>query len=283
MIGRFSTIPRIAFFTILLLIAGCGPTTKIAEETSTGCQPQNVQVEAASQSLDISWKDDCQGLKSGYNIYITDTPLVSKYPDGNIPASVRPFNLTTYPGDTNPDDSVEHFVANGLDNGTKYYVSVRVVNADRTMSRASNEVSAIPGPRGEIELSIRYKGGNDGYSFDHNEYVAADASTNDLYYYSAKGVDYLASPDRLNGFLKKNRLAKLSFRGDFAVLRTQIDRIKTTSFEDKVAIAEGDWLLIRTDTKTSALVRVESITGSGDQRKVKLFFAYDPAPGEMIF
>ncbi len=269
-------------FGVITLVSGCGPT-KIAEEKSTACEPRDIQVDAANESLDISWRDDCTELKSGYNIYITDTPLVSKYPNGEIPTSVKPFNLTTYPGDTDPEDPVEHFVAKGLENGTKYFVSVRVVNADQTMSKPSKEVAAVPGPRGEIELSIRYNGNDDGYSFDKNEYVRADASTNDLYFYSLKGKDYLASPDRLNGFLKKNRFAKLSFHGDFAALRKQIDRIKTSPSQEKLEITPGDWLLIRTDTKTWALVNVLGLTGSGDQRKVKLFFAYDPAPGEMIF
>ncbi len=280
---RSALVYALTVIAAALFIAGCVPKTKPTEEARPSCQPKNLQVDAGNGMLDVYWQDNCTGLKSGYNIYISEKPLLGDSPEENAATNVRPFNPSPYPGDTNPDDAYQHFIAEGLDNGKKYYVSVRVVNADRTMSGPSNEALAIPGPRGDIELAVRYKAGEDGYSFERNEYVRADASDNDLYYYTLEGNDYLASPDRLNGFLKKNRLLNLNSRAPFSIIRGQLSDVKPSVTQDRVKVNSGEWFLLRTEADTFALIRVTGFTGSGDQRRVKLFFAYDPAPGELVF
>lgn len=275
------------FLTIIVLIAvvvtGCG-TKKVAEEVpTTACQPEDIEVAVNDGSMDVYWQDNCDQLISGYNIYVSEDPLTEKYSGTSLPESIKPNNLVTYAGDTNPEDGVVHYPTENLENGKKYYVSVRIVNPDRTLSKPSNEVLAVCGPRGEIELSIRYKSEQDGYSFDQNQYVRADNIDNDLYFYSRDGVDQLASPNKLDGFLRISKLAKLSFTGDFTELKSNLSVLVDNPSGDKVDVAKGDWVQIQTPENRTALVQVLDIFGSGEERRIKLFFAYSPISGEPIF
>ena len=272
---------------LLLLVAvgfwlSCGPG-KVPDEAADRCYPEDLRVEVNSHMMDISWKNNCDQLISGYNIYISDEPLAAAYPGANLPGTVVPFNPASYSGDTNPDDGVEHFIAERLENGRKYYVSVRTVYPDRTLSTPSDELIAVCGPRGEIELSIRYKSNQDGFSFEQNQYVRADDSSNDLVFYSKEGEDYIDAPSRLNGFIKANRIRKTSLSGSFDEIRRPAARLEGEPTKVRVAVEKGDWLWVRTPDGTNALVKVLDIHGAGSDRKIRLFFAYSPLAGEMLF
>jgi hypothetical protein len=265
-----------AFALILMISAsGCGPK-KPGDEVSSRCQPSDVRVDVNSGTMDVYWKSNCDQLISGYNIYINEEPIVEKYPGATLPESVTPFNGEPYAGDTNPDDDIEHFTAERLENGKKYFVSVRIVNPDRTVSKPSNEVVAVCGPTGEIELSIRYKSSQDGFSFERNEYVAADAIENDLYFFSNGDGDYLS-------FLKENLLGKLALKGSYNDVRHRLCEISSKPGEQRIAVRKGDWLHIATPDDTNAVLKVLDISGAGSDRKIRLFFAYNPLPGELIF
>ncbi len=268
--------------TVLSLLLSCGPG-RIEDETVTGCVPGDIQVDVDSRTMDIYWRPNCGRLISGYNIYISDVPLVDEYPGGSLPKSVMPFNPAPYSGDTDPDDEYEHFIAEGLENGRKYYVSVRTVSPDRTLSKPSDEVVAVCGPTGEIELSVRYKSDRDGYSFDRNEYVRADDVDNDLYFFSSNGDDYLNSPVKLNGFLKRNRLQKLPWQGSFEQIRSRVTSITPAPGQERVAVSIGDWILLQTPDGSTALIEVLDIDGADVERTIRLFCAYRSLPGEMIF
>lgn len=271
-------------FLILAMIFsfGCGPK-KVTDERSSGCQPNDLQVDVNSGTMDVYWKSDCDRLISGYNIYIAENPLVKDYPGSDIPEAVKPFNSSPYAGDTDPDDGVEHFIAEGLEDGKKYFVSVRVVNPDLTMSKPSNEVMAICGPSGEIELSIRYKSEHDGFSLERGEYVRADAVDNDIYFFSDSQGDYLNSPAKLTGFLKENLLAKLSLKGAFRDIRGKIPQALSNPDKQKVAVKKGDWLHLRTPEGANAVINVLGISGNGEDRRIKLYFVFNPLPGERTF
>ncbi|UCG62780.1 MAG: fibronectin type III domain-containing protein [Candidatus Zixiibacteriota bacterium] len=266
----------------MVFSGGCGPK-KTGDETSSGCRPRDLQVDVNSGTMDVYWKSNCDRLISGYNIYIAENPLVKEYPGSRLPRAVRPFNHQPYSGDTNPDDGLEHFIAEGLENGKKYYVSVRVVNPDLTVSKPSNEVMAVCGPSGEIELSVRYRSEHDGFSFERGEYVRADAVDNDVYFFSDSDGDYLNSPAKLTGFLKENLMAKLSLKGTFRDIRGKISQVTESPDEQKISVGKGDWLLLRTPEGTNAVVNVLEIAGDGQDRRIKLFFTYNPLPGEMTF
>lgn len=267
---------------LIILAAGCGPK-KISEEVSSRCQPEDLRVDVNSGTMDVYWKSNCDQLIAGYNIYINEEPVVKKYPGRTLPETVRPFNLEPYAGDTNPDDNVEHFIAEQLENGKKYFVSVRIVNPDLTVSKPSNEVVAVCGPSGEIELPIRYKSSKDGFSFERNEYVSADALENDIYFFSNGEGDYLNSPAKLGGFLKENLLGKLSLKGSFEDIRGRLKNISSKPGEQKVAVKKGEWLHLVTPEGGNAVVKVLDVTGAGAERKIRLFFVYNPLPGELIF
>lgn len=278
---------KIRYLSLPLLFAtglwmSCGPG-KVPEETAGKCYPEDLRVDVNSHTMDVSWKNGCDQLISGYNIYISDKPLAAAYPGPDLPETVQPFNPAAYSGDTNPDDGVEHFIAERLENGKKYYVSVRTVYPDRTLSRPSEERVAVCGPRGEIELSIRYKSNQDGFSFEQNQHVRADDSNNDLVFYSKDGEDYIDAPSRLNGFIKANRILKTSLSGSFDQIRRQAAELKGDPTKDRVAVEKEDWLWVRTPDGTNALVKVLDIQGTGSERRIKLFFAYSPLAGEMVF
>jgi hypothetical protein len=222
-------------------------------------------------------------MMSGYNIYISREPLVDRYPGSELPPTVKPFNNVPFPGDTDPSDGIQHFPAEGLENGVKYYVSVRVVNTDRSLSKPSNEVAAVCGPRGEIELSMRFKSDHDGFSFTQNGYVRADQLDNDLYFHSKDGTDYLVSPHRLNGFLKVSKLYPLPFKGAFEDVKEKVAALELNSPSDKVAVKPGDWVLLATPDNKHALIKVLDVTGTGENRRIKLFYAYNPLPDELLF
>ena len=264
------------------LLYGCGPGG-VSPEVSSRCYPHDLNVNVSNASMDVYWKTKCQDLISGYNIYISDLPLATDYPGSSLPPDIRPFNLTPFSGDTNPEDEYEHYEAEGLENGRKYYVSVRVVNPDGTMSPPSNEGGAVCGPSGEIELSIRYKSSQDGYSFELDDYVPADDLNNDLYFFSGPDGDFLGSPVKLNGFLKDNRFGKLSLKGEFKDVRGNLGGVSSEPTIDKLRIQRGDWIHMRTAEGGNAFLRVLDIVGDGADRKVRLFFVYNSLAGEMIF
>ena len=265
------------YITILavltLTIIGCGPR-EIAEETTTACIPENLQVDVKDGAMDVIWENSCENLISGYNIYISE--------DKNQ-AEANPYNNGPFPGDTNPEDGKEIYEAKQLQNGKKYYVSVKIINADQTLSKPSEQILAVCGPREEIELSIRFKSDNDGYSFKDNNYVRADNVDNDLYFWSKDNVDYISSPHKLDGFLKNNKLSKISFTGEFAELKVKINSVKKGKQTDRLEIKENDWILLETADKKHALINILGFTGSGEERKISMFIAYSPIAGEMIF
>lgn len=268
---------------LVLLAMGCAPKQEVAEYSRI-VRAVNLDVDVNEEMMTVSWQRSGEGMIGGYNIYISEAPLASKYPSAVVEPSFEPFNAEPFPGDTNPDDGVEYFVAEGLEDGVKYYVSVRVVFPDGSVSKPSNEVVAVCGPRGEIELSVRYNGEHDGFSFEKNEYVDADAVDNDLYFFSRESEETLNSPEKLNGFLRRNRLLVLPYRGSLDEVSSELANTPMTATENSVAVKVGDWVLIQTPEDKNALVNVLSFSGEpGRDREVRLFFAFSTLTGEAIF
>ncbi len=271
---------------LLLITAGmlfsCAPKKELVKVPAE-IYPYDLKVEVDRESMTLAWKTHGSGLKGGYNIYISTEPLAAKYTGPFLPEDIKPFNPVNFPGDTNPDDGVTYYKAEHLEEGVKYYISVRVVNTDRTLSKPTNEAIAVLGARSEFELAFRYRSDNDGYSFAGDKSVRADAADNDIYYYTRDGADYLASPDRLNGFLRNNRFRILPLKGDFEYIRNQVNRSKDEPADDRVSIKKDDWILVRTADNTYALLHVLSFSGIGEQRTVTLFLAYSSLKNEILF
>ncbi len=279
--------------TILLglVVAGCGGTgPKPGEEAPEAplvsrvdlCVPYNVAVEVEAGRALVRFKADCTVLTSGYNIYVSREPLVTAYPGTVLPAEVTPWNQPVFPGDTNPEDGVEVYEAEGLSDGVPYYVHVRTVFADRSLSAPSEELLIVPGPRGVMDLAVRYKGEQDGFSFARDGYVRADNVDNDLYYYALDGKDYLGSPNQL-GFLRRTRFRLLPFRGEYGEVTAEMAKLSSLPGEDRVAVKAGDWVQVMTEDKTFALLRVDGAAGEGSGRRLKIWYAYSPAVGAPVF
>ncbi len=280
MTSKYITLLLSTFIVILAALNGCAPskTTSVEEVTPptvSDVKPVDLTVIPDDQGMTVEWKRKGDGLISGYNIYITDEQQVGD--------SARPFNFEPYPGDTNPDDGIETFKAEGLENGKRYFVSVKVIRPDRSLSPSSNQASTICGPRGEIVIESRYSGEHDGYALAENQYVRAFAKSNDLYFYSTNGFDYLASPSRLDGFNRKSLFSKLSVKGSLSEIRTAVSKLKVNPDSERAELKIGDWILIRTADSHNGLLKVLGFEGEGKARKAILEFAFCPAEGAMVF
>jgi hypothetical protein len=274
----------------VVVLSGCQPQPVVEEkpvvvETPTVSKVTvvDLSVEPNHRKLDLTWRKLGQGLIAGYNIYISERPLAALFPGDSIDPTIASFNTTPFPGDTIPEDGIEHFEADNLDNGVRYYVSVRAVYPDRSLSAPSNEVISSCGARGDFELAQRHSGGLDGYSFEKNEYVACDDKACDLYFYSKEGRDYLASPSRLDAFIHRTNFMVLPWRGVYSEVAARLGEAKMTPTADQVEVTLGDWVLLKCTGGAYALVNVREFKGTGLQRQAVLSFAYNSLVGETAF
>ena len=272
-----------------LACTGCTPRDitpaeeSVEQKLQVEIRPVELSAEPGNGRMTVQWKREGDGLFSGYNIYISEQPLTGRGSSSVDADTIAPFNLLPFPGDTDPADGLETFVAEGLKNGRKYFVSARVINPDRTLSSQSNEVMVVCGPRGEIKLDARFAGEKDGYSLSKDQYVRADSPENDLYFYHKDGTDYLASPNRLGGYARVTRFGKLPFNGDLRSLRSQLRKYPPDPTEDRVVVKSGDWVMLERSDNTYAVVKVRGFEGTARERKINLFFAYCPLEGAMLF
>ncbi|RKX17845.1 MAG: hypothetical protein DRP35_10235 [Candidatus Zixiibacteriota bacterium] len=270
------------FIIMCVVIFGCGPK-KITDEQANSCYPQNLRIESHNEKLTVIWDMKCDHLYTGFNIYISEKPIREKY-NGNIPETFEPFNTSPFKGDTNPSDGVEHFEAEGLENGKIYYVTATVLYTNLTNSILSNEAKAVCGPHGEISLSVRYSDEHDGFSFDKNQIVRADNVDNDIYYFHKNGENYLNSPNRLDGFLKENKFSLLPFKGDLVDVKQKVNINKSYQLtSDRIKVKKGDWVQLVTSDNKYALIKVLGFTGTDKDRRIKLFYAYSTVANELIF
>jgi hypothetical protein len=274
----------------IVFILNCGPKQAVVAPESKPAVPSHPDVlaagltaEAGDRSMVVRWRQLGTGSISGYNIFITRGPQVNVANDAG--AKAAPHNTTVYPGDTNPDDSVIEYTADGLENGVKYHVTVRVVYPDQTMSKTSNEAIVVCGPRGEFTLAARYKSHADGFALASGKQVRADAADNDLYFFTKDGVDYLASPSRLNGYLRKSRFISVDHEGILDQARRKISagQLRSQKGEERIVVKPGDWVLLLTDEGLSALIHVIALSGVNDARMMRLSYNLCPLAGEAIF
>lgn len=272
----------IIILTLGLGLNGCGP--KGAGQESRGvCVPYQIRADVNNNSMTVIWKSDCDKLTSGYNIYVSEIPLWNKYKNKQLPESVKPHNFVYFPGDTNRADGIEHYQADGLENGKQYFVSVRTVYPDRSLSKSSREITAFCYPKGVIELPLRNKAKIDGFSFGLNKSVSTTDLNNDIYFFSKDGKNYLNSPNKMDGFLRRNKLLKLPFKGEFKEIIGDVENSAYVPQKEKVEVNKGDWIQIMTEDFKFVLVKVLDISGEGGKKKIKLFYAANTVPNSLIF
>ncbi len=265
-----------------LLVIGCGPPRPSGKLALTECAPTNLTVQANDSILYLKWDTNCPEdiVTSGYSIYIEESPIYEKYGKLSLPKNIERFNHILYPGDTDPITSYETMTINNLTNGVDYYVSVRTVFPDKTMTVSSNEVSIMCRPEGEFELDFRYAGQNDGFSFKTGLTVRADGEQNDLYFYHKEGFDFIASPTRLNGFIRESKFYSLGKTKDIYQY-PELD----LNFEplEKIPVKVGESYLILTADGTYAKIRIEDASGENKERKLKVKYIYQTIKGLMRF
>lgn len=267
---------------IIDLVVGCAPSMRGIRTTTEECAPCNLIIKPDDHKLSLKWDINCpEGtILSGYFIYLREKPIYEKYHSTLPPSSIKPFNPTPYPGDTDPEDNFETMMIENLDNGVEYFVSVRTVFPDKTISVSSNEVSVICRPEGEFELAFRYAGLNDGFSFALGQPIRADGDANDLYFFSKDGFDFIASPNRLNGFLRKSEFYSLGKTKDIyehPELNLDIPSV------EKMPIFEGESYLIKTADNNYAKIRIEKISGENKERTLRITYIYQTARNLMRF
>jgi hypothetical protein len=262
-----------------LLVVACKKDQPVTEERPD-VYPYELTVSVDNGQVTLAWKREGSGLVSGYNIYVNDMSRSDLRRSGISP---EPYNQAVFPGDTNPDDGIEHYDVEGLQNGKTYYAYVEVVYPDRSTSRPSNEITAVPGPRGEMTLQVRYKGENDGFVFAREASVRADDVDNDIYFYTSAEGDFLATPTRLNGFLRESRFAKINRKGDLDEVARAISSNPPQPADEKVAVTKGDWVLMRTAEGYSVLLKVLALNGSGEDRTVRLQYAVSMSRDGLFF
>ena len=185
-----------------------------------------------------------------------------------------------YPGDLEAENRFETMEITTLENGFEYFISVRTVFPNGSMSESSNEVSVICRPEGEFDLAFRYSDMNDGFSFARGEYVRADDIENDLYFYHKDGVDYIASPHRLNGFLRTSQFYSLGKTED--IYQYQALEIDIPSSE-RMPVWQGESYLVKTGDDNYAKIRIEKISGEGKKRSLEIKYIYQTVPNLMRF
>ena len=75
-----------------LLLFSC-QSAKYGDEFPKGCYPHNLIVAVDAKSMVLKWQKKCNRAISGYNIYISETPLAAKYAGKQLPEHIKTLNL----------------------------------------------------------------------------------------------------------------------------------------------------------------------------------------------
>jgi hypothetical protein len=283
--NRFRSLMAAGLLAAVMGMSGCAPAPKtvvtppvVEEKKVTPSLPVELKLFPGDRKMTVQWKVTGDEVISGFDIFIVDHPVANDA--ATSPAGkITPYNPSAYPGDTNPDDGVEEFPAEQLVNGVKYWVWVRIVHPDGTLSAPTEVKGAVCGPRGEFELKPRFQSGQDGFSLMKGTGTKADGSDNDLYLYDKDGTTYLASPSRLNGYLHVTKFKALPFKGDLKSVRESVLSLNSVPIEDKTAISSGQWLWIVTADGFNALLQIKELKGG----TATISYAVCPLAGEMSF
>ena len=254
----------LALFILVLATLSCQPP-KGRGGANGRMVPYNLNATMADRGFDLTWQCDISDHISGYNIYAYEHSFEKSYADGVYPEDIKPINNPVFPGDTDATDGIEHYLAAGLKNGKRYFVTVRVVYPDQTLSAPAQEIMIVPGPSGLITMAERFKGDNDGFSFEKNRPSSADAAQNDLFFHVQNGSRYLASPTRLGGFLNQTLLVKLPYKGEYHQVRQLVNDGEVSPVKDRVEVSGGDWVLAKLASGKHALIKVSGFQHTTNQ------------------
>lgn len=253
-----------------LTLFSCGGASSGGEEQGA-CNPSNLSFSPMDDGVYFRWAPNCDSktATNGYSFLIAPALGAKK----DFPAGVTAHNHIPYPGDTNPDNTVETAEIKELKNGVEYLGCVVTLFPDGTQSKPSNVVRFTAMPSGEISLNVRYKGDHDGFAFSTGEFVNADASANDLYFLSKSDGDYLASPDKLSFGLRENRFSACGSTRSADLVFTK--DCNPGSGSDEIKIKQGDVIVVAVEGGGEARLFVKGFAGSGAERTVTLTWFYN--------
>ena len=257
-------------------LLSCGPKPKKEITTEGKCLPYGLTVDSTASSYAlIAWHPGCPGARilRGFNIYVSPVPLADKYPAGNLPSDIRPYNREVYPGDTLGNPTRESYAIEDLENATQFFVHVRDVYIDGTLSPPSNEIPLVVYSQGEFTLVPSFGGDHDGFDFADGDYCRTDALNNDVYFYHKDGEDFLCSPARLGPV---NRDTRIYAAGTGAPPGNWSQMKPDNDFTDRVKLQEGGVYILITADGYPVRLRVVSMTGEGESRRITFDYICRP-------
>ena len=72
------------------------------------------------------------------------------------------------------------------------------------------------------------------------------------------------------------------YKGEPSEIKSRINKIKQNSDTDRLSVSAGNRIRLYMAEGASALVKVLGFSGSGDNRKIRLYYAYLPLKDEML-
>jgi hypothetical protein len=263
----------------VILIFSCAPPPSPPPPVETipqepRCIPFDLQLDSVGNHYArIAWNPGCPEIRilRGFNIYLSDTPLTKKYSGPDLPASIIPYNKVPFPGDTLGNPDRESFELKEIENSKTFYIHVRVIYTDESLSAPTNEIQVIVYPRGEFTLTESFSGRHDGFDFAAGDYCRTDDLRNDVYIYSKEGVDYLCSPSRLSAV---NRKTDIFNAGEGGPLNQRVDLLPSGSAQERVSIHSGALYQLITQDGATVALRVKNFEGAGRQRTVTFEYIF---------
>lgn len=225
----------------------------------------------------IAWNPGCKGTRilQGFNIYLLPEPLTKMSENGELPKGIEPFNKLIYPGDTEGDPNRETYEIKEIDNSVIYYVHVRTVNSDGSLSKPSNEVELVTVARGEIALALAHSGINDGFSLDRAKYCHTNDLANDFYVFEKDSWFYLCSPARLSPVNRETRIYDLGSSNKLGDLPVDLP---PGGGEQKVRLVKRSLYLVVTEEGHQAKLRMKYDSGNGTEKRIYFEYLYQPTP-----
>lgn len=274
MTNNYLRLGLLLFSSIFLLIS-CGPPAGGGDE-SVRCQPRNLIIDTIGNGRAIvAYNPGCTGTRimRGFNFYVSTRPLAKEYPGRDLPSSIQPHNPEVYPGDPEGSARRETFEIKNIANATRYYVHMRAVYNDKSLSLPTNEIELVCYPQGEVELAISYSGEQAGFSFVKDNFCKTDALENDLYFYHKDGIDYLCSPSRLGPV---NRASKI-FMVAAGMVGGGLNKYRPVGPHYKRLKLKSDLrIILETEDGYNVSLHIKRIEGEGKDRRVIFEYLYKP-------
>lgn len=237
---------------------------------------RDLRVQPDDESLTLVWKVDrlSNQVFSGYNVYLSERPILGTPEEQQLLEHVRPVNLLPYPGDTDPDLTQETFTARGLENGVRYYCFIRALGSDGRPGRPTNEVMAICRCGGEAILQPIFSGNYDGFDFSVGHHVNTDAIDCDIALYHKTGVDHLMAPSRIDPLLNETRLWDLGEHDFDEITEANLTGDGQIELEPK----RGHVYAYRTADGHYGKLRIRLVEDRPEARTIRFTYMYQSIP-----